>query len=303
MAGHVQVLLAAYNGMAFLPSLMAGLAQQDYANVTYLARDDGSTDGTPEYLQRLTNPSVTLLPDRDHVGVVQSYYRLLRAAGTGADFLAFCDQDDVWLPGKIRRAVERISRFPPSLPVLYCSRQILVNEKLKRIGLSPLPRRPPGFANALVENIATGCTVVLNRAAAEFLRRDWPPEVLMHDWWAYLVVSAFGRVVYDPEPTVLYRQHGRNVIGSAATPWRRWSTRIRRFFRTGRPHPLMLQARAFQRIYGEEMVPELRRVLERFLEHGRDRRTRWRYAWRPDVYRQHRLDDMIMRCLMVMNRI
>lgn len=80
------------------------------------------------------------------------------------------------------------------------------------------------FPSALAQNIATGCTVLLNRAAADIIARSRPPQTSLHDWWSYIVVSAQGgSVVFDEAPCILYRQHPRNTVGSANI-----GTRIRR---------------------------------------------------------------------------
>jgi hypothetical protein len=183
---------------------------------------------------------------------------------------------------------------------MYCSRLLLVDDALRPIGRSPLPRRGPAFENALVENIATGCTIVLNAAARQLLLRSLPADgVRMHDWWAYLTLSAFGRVVYDPEPRILYRQHGGNVVG-AATGWRRWSQRIERFRSGAHRARTAAQAAAFAALCGASLPPARRRVLDRFVAHTRAPATRRvRYALTSDVWRQRPVDSLIFRCLVV----
>src|SRR5690606_36259017 len=84
----------------------------------------------------------------------------------------------------------------------------------RSLGTSPIWPQPPSFSYALVENVATGCTIALNWAGVELLRsKPMPDAAIMHDWWAYLVISAFGIVVYDPVPSIQYRMHGQNQVG------------------------------------------------------------------------------------------
>ena len=70
---------------------------------------------------------------------------------------------------------------------------------------------------------------MINRAALELVtrRKVYSNEILIHDWWLYQVISAFGTVVYDTTPTIKYRQHGGNVIGSSSGA-RLWIDRIKR---------------------------------------------------------------------------
>jgi hypothetical protein len=128
----------------------------------------------------------------------------------------FSDQDDVWLAGKIMRAWKHLKPYA-AIPALYCSAQTLVDENLVQLqAVTPWPHRPC-FINALVENIVTGCTTALNRRAVTLLHRSGIPKgVHFHDWWIYLVISAFGVVVADDKPTILYRQHANNQIGHGA---------------------------------------------------------------------------------------
>ena len=152
------------------------------------------------------------LPGR--IGPTASFMALLRAAARGdPDVVAFADQDDVWLPEKLTAGAEAVAG--ETGPVLYCCRQILVDCRLRRIGESAPLRRAPGFPTALTQNVATGCTVQLNRAAVRLVAGSEPPTLTLHDWWSYLVVAAAGgRLIADPVPRVLYRQHGGNLVGA-----------------------------------------------------------------------------------------
>ena len=128
--------------------------------------------------------------------------------------MAFADQDDVWLPDKLGRAAVRVAAAGAT-PILYCARQLLVDEHLGNARLSAPHLNLPEFPASLTQNIANGNTLVMNRAAAELVAAMGCPEGTVHDWWSYIVVSACGGVVfYDPEPPVLYRLHKNNLIGS-----------------------------------------------------------------------------------------
>ncbi len=84
--------------------------------------------------------------------------------------------------------------------------------------ISAMVRHPPAFPAALTQNVATGCTVMVNRAAADLIAASRAPGATLHDWWSYLMVSAAGgRVLFDATPVVLYRQHEANALGAPAT--------------------------------------------------------------------------------------
>ncbi len=235
-APAVVVLLSTYNGAAWLPEQLESLVAQEDVAWRLLWRDDGSSDGSVAVMEAFaaTRPpgQCTRAAAAGALGVSDSYMALLREAvgqraETGAERVAFADQDDVWLPQKLHRAVEAL--HDAAGPALYCSRQVLVDDDLRHIALSaPIPV-PPGLGPALTQNIATGCTVMLNRPAAALVAGSTAPETTLHDWWAYLVVAAAGgRVVADDEPTVLYRQHSSNVVGAPRSNHRRAVAALRR---------------------------------------------------------------------------
>jgi glycosyltransferase involved in cell wall biosynthesis len=212
----VHVLLATYNGAAHLPEQLASLATQRGVDWRLLWRDDGSTDGTLGLLEEFAagHPGrVTRLAEpAGRLGAGASFLALLAAAPPGGLY-AFMDQDDVWLPDKLARAARQLGEEAG----LVCTRLRLVGPDLAPIGLSPLPGRAPGFATLLAHNIAAGCTMVMNEAARALALAAPFPRGSYHDWWcALLVTGCGGRLIFDPEPRILYRQHPGNVIGGAS---------------------------------------------------------------------------------------
>ncbi len=217
---QIGILLSAYNGEQYLKEQLDSFLAQSYSHWVVLWRDDGSSDSTVRMLEEfgsLVGPGRCRRAGNsgEHLGVMESFLSLLREA-VEYPLLAFSDQDDVWLPGKLANAVEFFLSRQSKGPALYCGRQIIVDKELRRLGYSfPVSSRME-FPSALVQNIATGCTTVINRAAADVISRIRPPRGSVHDWWAYIVVSALGGEVYfDNTPGILYRQHGRNAIGAS----------------------------------------------------------------------------------------
>jgi len=223
-AATVAILMATFQGRAFLEPQLQSFVGQTYPHWTLLASDDGSTDGTAQILEHYRQSwgdsrlSVSRGPSRG----LNANFRTLIATAPAASAYAFSDQDDEWETGKLERAVRWLETVAPERPALYCSRTTLIDDGGRRVGQSPLHRRPPSFANALVQNIAGGNTMVFNPVALQLLRDVLPVsgDVIIYDWWAYLIVTGVGGAVYyDAEPGVRYRQHGRNVVGANAA-WR-----------------------------------------------------------------------------------
>jgi len=229
----VCIALSTHNGSAFLGEQLASFVNQSHADWTILWRDDGSADQTRDIMRAFATGAgagrvVDANDGRGRLGIAGSFMALVRRAPPG-QILAYADQDDVWLAEKLARGVAALARTDPDRPVLYCTRQLLVDASLRPLGTSPALPRPAGFPQSLTQNIATGCTVMLNPAAVRLLTAVRPPEGTLHDWWSYLVVTAAGgTVIIDDQPSVLYRQHKANAIGVKRAFWPRALAALRR---------------------------------------------------------------------------
>jgi glycosyltransferase involved in cell wall biosynthesis len=214
---HVAILLATHNGARFIEEQLASIAAQSHRNWSLWVGDDGSTDATVDRIMafRRAHPGrIIHLRRGPERGSTANFLSLICDTSIRADYAAFCDQDDVWLPGKLSRALDMIGSCDG--PALYSARTILTDAQLRVTGLSPDFRKPPCFRNALVQNMAGGNTMVMNAAARNLiLRAGQHIAPVCHDWWAYQIVTgAGGRFIFDRRPALLYRQHGGNLIGA-----------------------------------------------------------------------------------------
>lgn len=227
--GRLAVLMATFNGARFIDEQLRSIDEQTWPQIDLWASDDGSSDGTAEALERWaagwSKGSFTRLPGPSQ-GFADNFRALLLNTDIDADYVAFCDQDDVWLAEKARVATAALVAHG-NRPALYCGRTINTDEEGQELSRSPLFRRPPDFANALVQSIGGGNTMVLNRAAHQLLQEAARRTgFVSHDWFAYLIVAgAGGHVTYDETPQVRYRQHEQNLVG-ANQGWRARLERI-----------------------------------------------------------------------------
>ncbi len=209
--------MATRNGARFIDDQLASIAAQSHRDWSLWVGDDGSSDATISRIMafRRAHPDrvVHLRPGPGR-GVTANFLALLCDPGIRADHVAFCDQDDVWLPGKLARALDMIGSCDG--PALYGARTILTDARLRATGLSPDFRKAPSFGNALVQNMAGGNTMVMNAAARALIARAGHQVApVCHDWWAYQIVTgAGGRFIFDRRPALLYRQHDGNLIGA-----------------------------------------------------------------------------------------
>jgi glycosyltransferase involved in cell wall biosynthesis len=229
MSSVIDILLATFNGGSYLPEQLDSVLAQTCRGWRLLARDDGSSDGTCKILENYRSrypEAIMIIPSEgQNLGACGNFSLLLGQAE--APYIMFCDQDDVWLSDKIEitlAAMQDLERqHGAETPQLVHTDLAVVDKVLNRLDDSLWrfqctgQQRLTKLNRLLMQNFATGCTVMINRALRD-LALPVPAEALMYDWWLALVATAFGRVAAVARPTVLYRQHGRNDTGAA-----RWS--------------------------------------------------------------------------------
>lgn len=214
----VTILMGLRDGAAYLGEQLDSFLAQSHPHWRLVVSDDRSRDDGPAMVRRLAaaRPLREIrLIDGPARGFAQNFLHLILAAGE-ARLVALSDQDDVWLAHKLSRAVAALGGLRG--PALYCARTMICAPDLTPIRPSPVWRRPVGFANALVQNVAAGNTIVLNAAALALAQRMAPAAaaagIVAHDWWLYQIVTgAGGQVIRDAEPVLLYRQHPANAMG------------------------------------------------------------------------------------------
>lgn len=227
----VLVLLATYQGERFLAEQLTSLANQTIADIHLLVSDDGSTDDT---LKILESTCESWRKGQFHIasgpqkGFAMNFRALIEQCETDADYFAFCDQDDIWDDDKLKQVVDWFEQQDPGVPQVYSSRTRQIDEDGALIGLSPVIAKP-SFANALIQNIAGGNTMVMNRAALELMKRTAGCiGPVAHDYWLYLIVTGVGGIFhYSERPSVSYRQH-RGSVSGLRKPWSDWAWRLRK---------------------------------------------------------------------------
>ena len=223
---HVTILMGLFNGARHLDAQLQSFEAQTHRNWDLLVSDDGSHDDSRAMLEAFAARHrgahrVTCLAGPGQ-GAAANFLSLLKEAPKHippGGWIAFSDQDDVWLPERLSRGIAALHSIAPDIPALYCSRTWITGEDLQKKRLSPRHRRGPSFRNALVQNIAAGNTILMNGAGSRLVcaLSAGVDQVVMHDWWAYQVITGVGgQVLHDDAPTLLYRQHAANVLGENA---------------------------------------------------------------------------------------
>ena len=203
------VCLATFNGMPFVRYQIESILPQLGQRGQLLISDDGSTDGTLEYIASIDDERVVLMPSRSHLGVVGNFDRLIAESNTQYVFLS--DQDDIWMPNKVEIVLENL-RSGADL-VVHDAYILIDNENpTKNTYFERLTPTTRPWRN-LHTNTLIGAMMAMNRRAI-----DWstpiPKGVGMHDIWIGLVVGTLGRIKLVNTPLMYYRRHNNNATAT-----------------------------------------------------------------------------------------
>lgn len=233
------ILLAAYNGEAYLEALLDSLLSQSYKDFVITVRDDGSTDHTCSILHRYAQKDdrIHILPGKRNLGYPDCFWYLLKKAEK-ADYYAFCDQDDIWKPEKLSAAAVRLDSCKADAPVLYAHGYDVCDRDLQQIGVGIIPGIDQLPARQLVfYSPVPGFSMVINHAMREMvlMQKPWGKNI-PHDLWMLWNARLLGEFIYDEHSLVLYRRHE-----GTATP-------------TGGGSADMLKAWFFRELFGDDYV-------------------------------------------------
>lgn len=222
----IAVLMSTYNGEKYVAEQIDSILAQKLGDVKLciLIRDDGSSDSTPEILEKYEAEHNNIVfvnkDDRQNLGIRESFLALLKFAyqDDDYDYFSFSDQDDVWLENKLYRGIKSIEKAKPGdKGALYYSNKTFTDEKLNVIREEKIK-----YYNDIVEvlwtSLAFGCTMVFDSRLAGICLREHPTTTIFHDSWVYHIAKMIGsKVIFDKKSQILYRQHGDNNIGIDGT--------------------------------------------------------------------------------------
>lgn len=271
MKKKIGILLSTYNGNKYIIEQLESLLFQNYnEKIEIIVRDDYSSDSTVDILK--TN-NINLIDTKKNLGAKRSFSELLNYAilNSDAEYFMFCDQDDVWENDKVEKTLAKMQEMEQKfgdIPLLIHTDLEVVDAKLNTINSSfmefqKIDHSRKSFNNLLMQNIITGCTVMINRKLAQ---KCLPISggAIMHDWWIGLVASKFGEIGYLDEVTIKYRQHASNTIGAKGFSY--WGI-IKKGFDISYKIKIdtnITQAKAFLEQFRDELDDETIKMLQEF---------------------------------------
>lgn len=215
----IGIVMATYNGERYLRAQVESLQQQTYPHWHLYIRDDGSKDGTIALAQTLCqeDPRITLVQDGlGNLGFNRNFYQLLAYAKE--EYIAFCDQDDVWITTKLEKSLKLLQSIetPEKKPALVHTDAELVDSNLNPIKARFIGKRgnKKGINGILFANSVQGASTMINRSLANLAIPIQPR--MPFDFHLALITSITGTRAFIDEPLAKYRQHDNNAIGALA---------------------------------------------------------------------------------------
>lgn len=222
----ISIALCTYNGEQYIYEQLLSISNQTLRPKEVVICDDHSVDGTVAIIEKFIKEApfeVRLYQNEVGLGVVKNFEQAI--SHCRGNYIALCDQDDVWLPHKIQGTCAALQQAEAELgvatPLLVHSDLCVVNSDCEIISPSFMNSQKffhvdkDAIKTLVVQNFVTGCTVLMNRALVT-IALPLPRNCIMHDWWLALVAATCGKLLYVNQATIYYRQHGTNVLGATA---------------------------------------------------------------------------------------
>ncbi|MCM8536370.1 MAG: glycosyltransferase family 2 protein [Lentisphaeraceae bacterium] len=219
------VCIATYNGMKWLDMQVKSIIDQSTPVDEWVIIDDCSIDGTLNYLRQLPVNGKVLIENKQNIGVVKSFEKAL-ANATG-DVIFLCDQDDIWMPDKVERVLNRFKGNDNLSLVVHDA--LLIDENNNEIGNSFFAARSfkTSFLSNIYKNSFHGCCMAIRTnclGRAKIL--PFPEEIPMHDWWIGICLTS-KQIAFIPEALLAYRKHKDNLTGERSSVSEIFSWRLR----------------------------------------------------------------------------
>lgn len=297
----VAVLLSAYNGENYINEQIESICCQTYSPLRLYVRDDGSNQQFTAQLRALQHQYQFTLIEGENLGFVKSFMTLLETVDD-ADFYAFADQDDIWQAEKIERAVawfeKEVEKGNGDKPALFHSAYDVMDEKGQVTDRFYFKNEDYDFRRSITENHYSGFAMVINRKLRDMMLKGNPVRIGYHDWWAAMIVQAFGTGYSDSEALAKHRTHGDNVTTFNTLTRLRWLGKS-----MAEESDIHRRAMEFQRCFGEELQKENKTVLDWFCYDKYHVGKALKKSFYPKRWRPQLSSEVVMRLLMLMGRI
>ena len=297
----VAVLLSTYNGEKYVGAQIHSILTQSYKNLVLVVRDDGSSDKTVKIVKEyMENYSNIKLVEGKNLGFIKSFFELLKLEK--ADYYAFADQDDVWLPDKIALAVKSLNKLDDSKPNMAFSNSDYYDVDMKLIKEGE-KGKTFSFTNSLYECVTQGLTMVINQKTKDTILDYMPERVFFHDWWVYMICSGMGNVAYDDVTTVKYRRDGKNATAEGENFIKLLIWRIKNLFGKDGLLDIRIQQSEYKKLFYDKLSDENKAILDRFVREKYSLGGAIKKATYKGQIRRSKAADFVVRVMFVLGML
>ena len=217
----ISVCMATYNGSKYIRQQVESILIQLSFEDELIISDDGSLDETLQVLQEIGDIRIKIYKNEPPHGVVRNFENAIKHAG--GDYIFLCDQDDVWMPEKVKRVLEALEDYDF---VVHNAEMVDGSLVSRGIDFFSLRKTKYGYWQNLWKMRYLGCTMAFRRDALKFIL-PFPNNILWHDMWAAAILHLKFQGTLINEPLIWYRRHGGNVSPSGENSGWSWGFRIR----------------------------------------------------------------------------
>lgn len=270
----VSVVLCTYNGSRYLEKQLNSILNQTYDIEEIIIVDDCSTDSTREILNKYHDKhnKIKLFFNDKNLGSNKSFIYAVSLASN--DYLALCDQDDIWYTNKIEIQMNSIlnSNFHGDEKPLVAFHDLCLidqNDVITNKSFWELHKFNPhefNFRKSLIFNIVTGCTCIINKKMMEEMIKSDMKDIIMHDYLIALIGYGFGNTIYINEPLMYYRSHfGTVTEKETITLSNRIQSFISRVKNGNYLMPNILQIKKFNELCGNNLDADRKKLVNHFI--------------------------------------
>ena len=291
----VAVILCTYNGETYIKEQIDSILNQTYPNITLYIQDDCSTDSTSEVLnQYASNPKVVLHKSETNLGYPFAFYDLLTKV-EDADYYSFSDQDDVWNPDKVERAVKLLNKADASKPAISFANYDVCDENLNLIRTSSGPNRHPDFLYSLYACLGLGFTCVINKTARDLILNKRSVKNITKYVWMGMCCTAFGDAFFDSKPCAKHRRNPGAFSSQDRNFIQIQKDRINKFFKNDGLKNVYSVMEEFYEIFENELPESHKKELSFFLNKSINPIHRLKKVFYPKRLRYDFKDELMLR--------
>ena len=217
MKNKIDVLMATYNGEAYLEEQIKSILNQTYKNFNLIISDDNSIDKTLQILKKyqILDNRITVYHQSKNLGYIKNFEYLCKKARS--KYFALSDQDDIWDKRKLEEMIEYLQIKNASL--VYCdltivdrNSDVICESMIRYMNKLSICMNENDYNLLKFDNVVTGCAMLgLTNEMKKAI--PFPTKIFVHDWWIATICSQSGKVVYYDKSLISYRQHDKNTIG------------------------------------------------------------------------------------------